>query len=209
MSRISSPQFVGRAQELACLDGALADAAPRVLLLGGEAGVGKTRLLGEFTARAQTTGARVLVGGCLHIGEGALPYAPISQALRQLVRELDPATLEHVIGAGRSDLARLLPDLGAVAPADQAAGELARARLFERLLGVVDRLAAERPLMLGVEDLHWADRSTLDLLAFIVTNLGRGRSRAGGHLSQRRAAPWPPAAPGACRAGPPPDRRTT
>jgi DNA-binding CsgD family transcriptional regulator len=170
MSRISSPRFVGRAVELARLEGALAGGAPRVLLLGGEAGVGKTRLLAEFTTRAQTAGARVIVGSCLHAGEGALPYAPISQALRQLVRELDPATLEHVVGPGRAELARLAPDLG---PADAAApvtGELARARLFERLLGVIERLAAERPLVLAVEDLHWADRSTLDLLGFVVAN---------------------------------------
>jgi DNA-binding CsgD family transcriptional regulator len=171
MSRISSPRFVGRAQELARLDGALADAAPRVLLIGGEAGVGKTRLLGEFTARAQTAGMRVLVGSCLHVGEGALPYAPISQALRQLVRELDTPTLERVIGPGRAELARLVPDLGAPVPAEQPADQQARARLFERLLGLVERLAAERPLVLAVEDLHWADRSTLDLLAFVVANL--------------------------------------
>ncbi len=171
MSRISSPQFVGRAGELARLDGALADAAARVLLLGGEAGVGKTRLLGEFTARAHTAGARVLVGSCVHVGEGALPYAPISQALRQLVRELDPVTLEKVIGAGRAELARLVPDLGPAEAAEPATGELSRARLFERLLGVLERLAAERPLVLAVEDLHWADRSTMDLLAFVVANL--------------------------------------
>jgi DNA-binding CsgD family transcriptional regulator/tetratricopeptide (TPR) repeat protein len=170
MSRISSPQFVGRAEELARLDGALAGAAPRVLLLGGEAGVGKTRLLGEFTVRAQAAGARVLAGSCVHVGEGALAYAPVSQALRQLVRELDPATLEQVVGPGRAELARLAPDLGP-AEATPAAGELARVRLFERLLGVLERLAAERPLVLAVEDLHWADRSTLDLVGFVVANL--------------------------------------
>jgi DNA-binding CsgD family transcriptional regulator len=171
MSRISSPQFVGRSGELARLEGALAGGAPRVLLLGGEAGIGKTRLLAEFTARAQTAGARVLVGSCLHAGEGALPYAPVSQALRQLVRELDPATLEHVIGSGRAELARLVPDLGPAEATAPVTGELARARLFERMLGVVDRLAAEQPLVLAVEDLHWADRSTLDLLSYLVANL--------------------------------------
>jgi ATP/maltotriose-dependent transcriptional regulator MalT len=142
-----------------------------VLLLGGEAGVGKTRLLGEFTPRAQQAGARVLVGNCLHAGAGALPYAPVSQALRQLVRELDPATLGQVVGAGRAELARLAPDLGHVDATTPATGELARARLFERLLGVIERLAAERPLVLAVEDLHWADRSTLDLVGFLVANL--------------------------------------
>jgi len=105
------------------------------------------------------------------VGEGALPYAPVSQALRQLVRELDPATLEQVVGTGRAELARLVPDLGPGDPAEPAAGGLARGRLFEGLLGVLERLAAERPLVLAVEDLHWADQSTLDLLAFVVANL--------------------------------------
>jgi DNA-binding CsgD family transcriptional regulator/tetratricopeptide (TPR) repeat protein len=171
MSRISSPRFVGRAEELARLDGALADAAPRVLLLGGEAGVGKTRLLAEFTARARSAGARVLTGGCLQVGEGTLAYAPISQALRQVVRQLDPAALEQVVGAWRPELGRLVPELGPPEPSEQAAGELARTRLFEGLLSLVERLAAERPLVLTIEDLHWADRSTLDLLSYLVANL--------------------------------------
>jgi DNA-binding CsgD family transcriptional regulator/tetratricopeptide (TPR) repeat protein len=176
MSRISSPRFVGRAEELARLDAALASAEPRTLLVGGEAGIGKTRLLGEFTTRAQAAGARVLTGACLHVGEGVLAYAPISQALRQLVRGLDPATLERVVGAGRAELARLVPDLGAVPAAEQAASGLARERLFEGLLGVVERLATDRPLVVAVEDLHWADRSTLDLLSYLVANLAEAQA---------------------------------
>jgi predicted ATPase len=112
MSRISSPWFVGRTQELARLEAALAAGEPRTLLVGGEAGIGKTRLLGEFSARARAAGARVLTGACLHVGEGVLPYAPISQALRQLARELDPVSLEQVVGAWRTELARLVPGLG-------------------------------------------------------------------------------------------------
>jgi DNA-binding CsgD family transcriptional regulator len=171
MRRISSPRLVGRAEELARLAAALSEAAvgqPRTVLLGGEAGIGKSRLLAEFSGRAREQGARVLVGACLQLGEGTLPFAPVSQALRQL----DLATLEAVVGAGRAELARLVPDLGPADAAAPATGEQARARLFERLLGVVGRLAAERPLVLVVEDLHWADRSTLDLLAFLVPNLG-------------------------------------
>jgi DNA-binding CsgD family transcriptional regulator len=171
MSRISSPWFVGRTQELARLDAALASGEPRTLLVGGEAGIGKTRLLAEFSARARQAGARVLTGACLHVGQGALAYAPVSQALRQLARELDPAALEQLLGAGRTELARLVPDLGPPEPSEPAVGGLARGRLFAGLLGVVERLAAERPLVLAVEDLHWADRSTLDLLAFLVANL--------------------------------------
>ncbi len=171
MGRISSPRFVGRGKELAWLDGALASGGPRTLLLGGEAGIGKTRLLAEFAARAQAAGARVLTGSCLHVGAGTLPYAPVSQALRQLVRQVDPPVLAELAGAFRPELARLVPDLGGPDPLPPTVGELARARLFEGLLRLLERLAAERPLLLAVEDVHWADQSTLDLLAFVVPNL--------------------------------------
>jgi predicted ATPase len=173
--RISSTRLVGRAAELVRLEAALADAAggrPRTVLLGGEAGIGKTRLLAALTARAAEQGARVLSGACLQVGEGTLPFSPVAQALRQLVRRLDPAGLERVVGAGRAELARLVPGLGPAEATAPVTGELARARLFELLLGVVERLAADRPLVLAVEDLHWADRSTLDLLGFLVANLG-------------------------------------
>jgi DNA-binding CsgD family transcriptional regulator len=171
MGRISSPRFVGRGEELAWLDGALASGGPRTLLLGGEAGIGKTRLLAEFGARAQAAGARALTGSCLHVGAGTLPYAPVSQALRQLVRQVDPPVLAELAGAFRPELARLVPDLGGPDPLPPTTGELARARLFEGLLRLLERLAAERPLMLAVEDVHWADQSTLDLLSFVVPNL--------------------------------------
>jgi DNA-binding CsgD family transcriptional regulator/tetratricopeptide (TPR) repeat protein len=134
--------------------------------------IGKTRLLAEFTTHARSQGARVLAGACVQVGEGTLPFAPVSQALRQLVRQLDPATLETVTGAGRAELARLVPDLGVAEATAPGTGELARARLFERLLGMVERLATDQPLVVAVEDLHWADRSTLDLLSFLVPNLG-------------------------------------
>jgi DNA-binding CsgD family transcriptional regulator len=172
MSRISSPRFVGRAEELARLDAALASAEPHTLLVGGEAGIGKTRLLAEFTTRAQTAGARALMGACLPVGEGSLAYAPVSQALRQLVRELDSATLERVVGGWRSELTLLVPGLRPSALAEVAVGGLDRAGLFAALLGMVERVATERPLVVAVEDLHWADQSTLDLLAFLVANLG-------------------------------------
>ncbi|HEX6675471.1 MAG TPA: AAA family ATPase [Actinomycetes bacterium] len=171
MGRISSPWFVGRGKELAWLDGALASGGPRTLLLGGEAGIGKTRLLAEFGVRAQAAGARTLSGACLHVGEGTLPYAPVSQALRQLGRQLGAAALDELAGTFRPEFARLVPDLGGPDPATATNGELARARLFEGLLRLLERLAAEQPLVVAVEDVHWADQSTLDLLSFVVPNL--------------------------------------
>jgi DNA-binding CsgD family transcriptional regulator/tetratricopeptide (TPR) repeat protein len=168
--------FVGRREELERLDAALArvvDGQPAVWLIGGEAGVGKTRLVAEFAGRARAAGARVLVGGCVRLGEDALPYVPFSEALRGLVRSLDPTALDALVGEGRAELARLVPDLGAAGPASELGrgGEWTQARLFALVLGLLERLAATAPLVLVVEDLHWADRSSLQLLSFLVHGL--------------------------------------
>ena len=105
-----------------------------------------------------------------------MPYAPVAEALRGLVRQADPEELDVVLGQGRTELARLVPDLGPVAGAGgNAAGALSygsgQGRLFELLLGVLERLAARAPVVFIVEDLHWSDRSTRDLLGFLVRNL--------------------------------------
>ena len=175
--RVASPTFVGRVEELELLEAArrrAADAEPAVVLVGGEAGVGKTRLVTELTARCATEGTRVLVGGCVPVGDGALPYAPIVEALRALLGDVGVGVVRELVGPSWPELARLLPALGAsdrTGPSDQTT----QARLFELLLGLLGRLAEQAPLVLVVEDLHWADRSTRDLLAFLVRNLRRER----------------------------------
>src|SRR5215203_400671 len=177
--RVSSPTLVGRVEELQVLDAARVQAAnggSAVVLVGGEAGVGKTRLVAELTARCAAEGTRVLAGGCVPVGDGALPYAPIVEALRALPGEVGVIGVRELAGPSWAELGRLLPALGApeadpAGPADPAA----QARLFEVLLGLVGRLGAQAPLVLVVEDLHWADRSTRDLLAFLVRNLRRER----------------------------------
>ena len=174
--RVSSPVFVGRREELERLEAALVQVSAegsRTVLLGGDAGIGKTRLLAEFTVRARAQSAHVLVGGCLQLGSSALPFAPFSEAFRTLIHGLGPEEAERVIGPARADLARLLPELATETPASSAANEdaeTARARLFERILGVFERLSADDPVVLALEDLHWADPSSLDLLRFIVRN---------------------------------------
>jgi predicted ATPase len=178
--QVTTGRFVGRSQELAGLRQLLARAAagtPLLVLLGGEAGVGKTRLVEQFAAAAQEQGARVLGGGCVPLGEEGLPFAPVTEALRGLADQLDPAELAAVAGPAGADLARLLPDLAwgreaVVGPAVAGAGQ---GRLFELLVGVVQRLAASAPLLWVLEDLHWADRSTRDLLAYLATALRSGR----------------------------------
>ena len=106
--------MVGRADELAFLDASLRD-TPAALLVGGEAGVGKTRLIREFldTAQRTTPGLRVLIGGCLQISSEGLPFAPFSAVLRQLVREMGVDGVTALLPGGNpGGLARLLPEFG-------------------------------------------------------------------------------------------------
>ena len=175
--RVASPTFVGRVEELELLEAAevrAADGEPAVVLVGGEAGVGKTRLVAELTSRCARDGTRVLVGGCVPVGDGALPYAPIVEALRVLHGDLGASAVRELAGPSWPELARLLPALGEPDRTGQLE-QAAQSRLFELLLGLLGRLGEQAPLVLVVEDLHWADRSTRDLLAFLVRNLRRER----------------------------------
>jgi DNA-binding CsgD family transcriptional regulator len=171
-TRVVSPVFAGREAELAALGTAFGDAAagsPGTVLIGAEAGGGKTRLVGEFTA---TLGDRALVltGGCVDLSAADLPYAPFTAALRQLVRERGIAAVTQLLGGeGAGELAALLPEFGTV-PA-RADPETARARLFELLLSLLEVLSERLPVIVVVEDAHWADRSSRDLLGFLVRNL--------------------------------------
>jgi DNA-binding CsgD family transcriptional regulator/tetratricopeptide (TPR) repeat protein len=179
MPRVTSPIFVGRAAELTQLRHALWLAAagrPSTRLVAGDAGIGKTRLIAEFVAAARGSGAQVLTGDCLPLGDSGLPYAPFVGALRPLLRTLPPDHLDEILGPGRSELASLLPDLdpapvqGTRRRSPRTDAGVAQARMFEIILGLFRRLADERCLVLVLEDLHWADASTRDLLRFLVRN---------------------------------------
>ena len=176
--RVVSPIFVGRIEELQVLEAALGRATnsePAVVLVGGEAGVGKTRLLAELTARCAADGTRVLTGGCVPVGDGGLPYAPIVEGLRALVGDLGASAIRGLIGPSWAEVTRLLPALGEPQAGGGTPERAAQARLFELLLGLLARLSQQLPVILVVEDLHWADRSTRDLLAFLARNLRRER----------------------------------
>jgi DNA-binding CsgD family transcriptional regulator len=176
--RVSSPIFIGRTEELLRLNANLQLAVrgrSNTTLIAGEAGVGKTRLVSELTSLARATGSLVLIGGCIVLGDGPLPFAPVTEAIRGLIRQTDPDELASVIGPSGTELARLVPDLGPSAEEGQAQAPVsamsAQGRLFELLLGALGRLAAKSPVVFIVEDLHWSDQSTRDLLAFLVRNL--------------------------------------
>ncbi|MFF7638060.1 helix-turn-helix transcriptional regulator [Kitasatospora sp. NPDC008050] len=179
MEQISvSPVFVGRGSEIASLTRALRRAAagqPQALLVGGEAGVGKTRLLEEFLCRAERDERQATVtmlGNCLEVGATGLPYAPLVTALRRLYRRLGPE-LEQAAAGMEGHLSRLLPEFGGsdTEPND----EYGRARLFEHVGRLFERLSAERTLVLAIEDLHWSDRSTRELLGYLISTLHRSR----------------------------------
>ncbi|MEV7237003.1 AAA family ATPase [Streptomyces sp. NPDC051020] len=180
-TRSVSPVFVGRAGELTLLTDALVRATgghpdgagePQALLIGGEAGVGKTRLVEEFLIAAGRREAVVAVGGCVEIGADGLPYAPFSTALRALRRTL-PEEMAAACAGQEGELARLLPELG---EADRdATDEHGTARLFELTARLLERISADRPVVFVLEDLHWADASTRHLLAYLFRTLRSGR----------------------------------
>ena len=192
-ARLSSPDLVGRDDALAAVTGAIgaATAGPRFVIVRGEAGIGKTRLVREAIAQLPDD-TLVLLGDCLDIGTGGLPYLPIVEALRRLARTADPATLAAALGKGRAELVALVPELGGTGtpalPGTAAAAEplpeaamaqlttgLAQARLFERILGMLGALAERAPVLLVIEDVHWIDRATRDLLTFLARNLTEER----------------------------------
>ncbi|MEU7004798.1 AAA family ATPase [Nonomuraea sp. NPDC046570] len=173
MGRTVSPVFVGRDAELSVLREAFDEARKRsatAVLLGGEAGVGKTRLVQSFAEQSAHRGAHVLFGGCVELSTEGLAYAPFTAALRQLVRERGTEQVAALLPEGAArDLARLLPEFGE--PSGDGETDTGRARLFEQFLTLLERLAESRPVVLLIEDIHWADRSSRDLIAFLSRNL--------------------------------------
>ncbi|MFB9967584.1 helix-turn-helix transcriptional regulator [Sinosporangium siamense] len=168
-----SPVFVGREAELSGLADALAQSrtnAASAVLLAGEAGIGKTRLVQRFMEQAAREGAHVLAGGCVELSSEGLAYAPFTAALRQLVRETGAEGVKALLPEGASrDFSRLLPEFGT--PDGDVETDVSRARLFEQFLTLLERLAEHRSVVLVIEDIHWADRSSRDLIAFLSRNL--------------------------------------
>ena len=183
--RVTSPVLVGRSAELDVLEAAWARAVAgdaRVVLVGGDAGLGKTRLVSELAARVRAGGGRVLVGGCFDVGDEGLPYGPFVEALRSLSRETEPAELAAILGTAGEELVRLVPELGrylaadrSIAPSDEprTGGPSDQARLFELTLAVLERLGSATPVALILEDLHWADPASRDLVVFLARALRR------------------------------------
>ena len=170
--------LVGRAVELDRLVGLVGvgqeEPAGSAVLVSGDAGVGKTRILAELRDRAEAEGWRVLVGHCLDFGDSALPYLPFSEAFGRLAAE-SPVVARTLVEAAPV-IARLMParrvlpeqSTGAEAePAD--ATTIDRPELFAAVHGALEQLGRSAPLLLVVEDVHWADRSTREMLSFLFS----------------------------------------
>jgi DNA-binding CsgD family transcriptional regulator/tetratricopeptide (TPR) repeat protein len=175
----TTSSLVGRADELSRLLGLLDRAErgrPAVGLIAGDAGVGKTRLLDELATRAGGAGIRVLVGGCMEVGDVGLPYVPFVDAFRDLGTRPGEAEVAAPLAAALPSLGRLLPELATESrPVPPPGDGFERVQLFDGVLSLLARLSELAPLLLVIEDLHWADRSTRDLLAFLVRTLRGGR----------------------------------
>jgi hypothetical protein len=160
---VVSPVFIGRHEEMTSLASLMRRAGggePAFALIGGEAGVGKTRLVRELAGRASGAGFLVLTGQCVELGAEGLPLAPLVDALRTLARTTPPEALADVLGPAGPGLARLLPELAPGTITGPPGDDIQKAQLLELVLGLLGRLSATRPVLFVVEDLHWADQST-------------------------------------------------
>src|SRR6266536_2565355 len=171
----SEAPLVGRADELGRLTEALDRARsgrPAAVLLAGDAGVGKTRLLRELTDRARAEGIFVLVRHCVDLGAAGLPYLPFAEALQRLAEQAAADTTLADALRSRPALARLLPATEAT-PAAAASGgdDLGQLQLFDAVGSMLAELTTQAPALLVIEDLHWADQSTRALLSFLLTRL--------------------------------------
>jgi class 3 adenylate cyclase len=169
--------FVGRDRELEEMRAALEDTLSgrgRLMTLVGEPGIGKTRTAEELATYAQVRGARVHWGRC-HEGEGAPAYFPWAQAIRSYVREADPVGLAWELGSGGAEVARIAPEvaerLGVEPRSAEDEGEEARFRLFDSVYSFLAAASRSRPLVIVLDDLHWADASSLELLKFVARQL--------------------------------------
>jgi DNA-binding CsgD family transcriptional regulator/tetratricopeptide (TPR) repeat protein len=165
--------FVGRTAELERLRTLMPSAdgeRRRVVVLGGEPGSGKSRLVREFAVEAARDGALVLYGACDAVVR--TPYGPFVEALHQLARTIEPAELQAALGSASGELTRLLPDLhariGELPPPVAGDPDTERHRLHTAVADLLAGVTRHRPALLVIEDGHWADAATLLLLRHLA-----------------------------------------
>ena len=171
--RILCPDLIGRDEELAALVAhlkAVTVDTGRTVLIAGEAGLGKSALLRAFATSARAVDVRVLLGECLEI-EARRPFGPFMQILRSAKRAFPAGAVERSIRENAPELARLVPELNVGVASSEAANPAERYRIHESFVSLLRDLASRAPLVVAVEDLHWADEASLELLPFIANRL--------------------------------------
>jgi ATP/maltotriose-dependent transcriptional regulator MalT len=178
MATLTDGAFVGRQREMGKLKAILEDALSvqgQLLMLVGEPGIGKTRTAQELAAYAETRGAQILWGWCYE-EEGAPPYWPWVQPIRAYVQQRDSEQLQSEMGSGAADIAEVVSEvrdkLPGLEPPLALQPEQARFRLFDSITTFLKNAAQSQPLMLVLDDLHWADKPSLLLLQFLARQLG-------------------------------------
>ncbi|MDP9236076.1 MAG: protein kinase [Chloroflexota bacterium] len=174
-------RFVGRREEMDQLKEALEEMLSgrgSLAMVVGEPGIGKTRLAEEFGVYAALRGARVLAGHCYE-GESSIPYRPLVEALRPYARSRPDDEVRSQMDAGAPEIATLLSEIRQrfpdIAPAPPLEAEAERLRLFESVTQFVRNAAAASPLVLQLDDLHWADKPSLLLLQYLMRSIGGDR----------------------------------
>src|SRR5262245_33282774 len=160
--------LVGRREQVAVLEWAARRAEtgePQFVVVSGEAGVGKTHLMGYVADRLQETGARVLRTACVELGSYGLPLVPVTSALRQIVGYVGADTLRRAMPGADALLALLLEHSGGTGKADRLA------RIYELFAALLQRFGTDHPAVLVIDDLHRADRSSRELLGFLIHTL--------------------------------------
>ncbi len=179
---IVNPGFVGRRDELLLIDQAAGDAlagAARIVVIAGPPGIGKTALAQEAARRAADRGMIVLFGRALE-EPGAPPYWPWVQLVRALIDQVDAESLLRALGAGARWIAEVVPELAQIVPdlppsPNNADAAQSRFRLFDANATLWRRAAADRGIVLVLDDLHWADGSSLRMLEFVARETAGAR----------------------------------
>jgi predicted ATPase len=175
ITRAVCPVLVGRETEISSLEDALLAACRgegNVVVLAGDAGMGKTRLAAEVSRRARAIRATVMDGACSE-AELSLPYLPFVEAIGKYLATGDVERLGEELGPARRVLAQVFPQLGPdpISQPLTTDGTQAKLRLFEAIVTLLEVVAAESGLLLVLEDLHWADTSTHELLDYLARRL--------------------------------------
>lgn len=172
LRRALAPSLVGRSAQLRGLEehfGAAAGGSGRLVVLSGEAGVGKTRLLAEFLSRVSQDGRAEVLEGLCYDEDPALPYGPVIEALRGWMRRRGNDVVAGPAGPWMGDLARLLPELGQAPPLlGESEAPAQKRRVFEGIYQVLRPTAAQPSRLLVLEDLHWSDQTSQELLRHLA-----------------------------------------